>query len=88
MGTRDSGFLGALMGIAADVAVDATENADLRICPYFPARASITDLTVPPGDHNISINYYSKGSLVFRDDKGLVSITADGLNIIESFLQE
>ena len=34
------------MGIAADVAVDATENADLRISPYFPARASVTDLSV------------------------------------------
>ncbi len=88
MGTRNSGILGGLMGIAADVAVDATENADLRICPYFPARASVTDLTLPPGDHNISIVYYSNGIPVFRDERGTVSVSADSLNIIESFLHE
>ena len=88
MGTRDSGILGGLLGIAADVAVDATENADLRICPYFPARASVTDLTVSPGEHNISINYYSDGSLIYRDDKGTINLTADSPNIVESFLHE
>ena len=79
-------FLGALMGLAADAAVDATENADLRISPYFPAKASVTDLTLPPGEHNISINYYSNGVPVFKDERGTVNISADGLNIIESFL--
>ena len=88
MGTKNSGFLGALMGVAADVAVDATENADLRICPYFPSRASVTDLTVEPGEHTVSVIYYSKGVPIFRDDKGTVNITVDGLNIVESFLSQ
>ncbi len=88
LGTRKNGFLGGLMGIAADLAVDATENADLRICPYFPARASVTNLAISPGEHNVSIIYYSENSHVFRDDKGLINISKNKLNIIESFCNQ
>jgi hypothetical protein len=81
-------FLNILMGAAADAAVDATENADLRISPYFPAYASVLDTELPPGEHTVSITYYSGGVPVFRDDKGIVNISEKGINLVESFFHE
>ena len=81
----DNVFLNILMGAAADAAVDATENADLRISPYFPAKASVLDTELPPGEHNVSITYYSGGVPVFKDDKGIVNISGNSMNLIESF---
>ncbi len=86
--TGGNPFLDFLFGVAADVAVDASENADLRISPYFPAYANVADITVPPGLHNLSIDYYSNGRLVFRDERSNVDIKAGELNLVESFLLE
>ena len=86
--TGGNPFLDALFGVAADIAVDATENADLRISPFFPARASVADIVIPAGEHSVSIDYYSSGNLLFRDDKGIVNIEKGELNLLESFLME
>ena len=66
--------------------MDATENADLRISSFFPAKTLVTELELDPGIHNIKIKYYSKnGSVLFIDDLGDKNITRSGLNLFESF---
>lgn len=80
--------LGLLIGIAADVAVDATENADLRISQYFPAYAHAVDFALPPGEHDIIIEYYNDNKLIFRDDRGVVHLEPGELNLIESYVLE
>ena len=79
---------GLLMGIALDVAVDATENADLRISQYFPAFAHTLDMTVPPGEHSVMVEYYEDSTLIFRDNRGVMDLKAEELNLIESFVLE
>ena len=72
--------------MATDALVDATENADLRIARFFPAKTSITEIEVTPGIHNIKVKYYSKnGSVLFVDDIGDKNVSRSGLNLFESF---
>jgi len=70
---------------ATDTAVDATENADLRISRFFPAMAYIGHVAVEPGSHIIRINYFDQNnSLVFSDFTDQKEIRQNQLNIIES----
>ena len=73
-------------GIAADVAVDATENADLRISQFFPANARATEITVSPGTYNVTVEYWKGKQLIRAVDHGDKTFTVDGLNLIESYM--
>ncbi|RLC54905.1 MAG: hypothetical protein DRH89_08780 [Candidatus Cloacimonadota bacterium] len=82
----DNKLLGFAARLATDALVDATENADLRIARFFPAKTSITEIEVTPGIHNIKVKYYSKnGSVLFVDDIGDKNVSSSGLNLFESF---
>jgi hypothetical protein len=75
-----------LLGIAVDIGVDATENADLRISHFFPAYAYISEVEVAPGTYQVQIEYYgNNGKLLFVDKKGEVELKAQGFNFFESF---
>ncbi len=72
--------------IATDAAVDATENADLRISRFFPDQALIGEFKIPAGQHDINIQYYSRnGSLLFVDKFPGYEIKEGSLNLINSF---
>jgi len=82
----DNALLGFAARLATDAIVDATENADLRISRFFPAKTFITEIEVTPGIHKIKVKYYSKnGSVLFVDDLGEKNISISGLNLFESF---
>ncbi len=75
-----------LLGLAVDVGVDATENADLRISHFFPAFAYVSELQVAPGTYNVEVEYYGKnGKLLFVDQRGEVELKANNFNFFESF---
>ncbi len=79
------GLLGSIAMFATDAAVDATENADLRISRFFPAMAYIGNVAVEPGIHSIRINYFDQNnSLLFSDFTEQKEISKNQLNIIES----
>lgn len=80
------GVWGDLTRAATSVAVDVSENADLRLSRYFPAKASIGECLVDPGAYHLVIRYYSPdGRLLHSDDRGSVTVNADSLNLYESF---
>lgn len=71
--------------LAADLAIDQTENADLRASRFFPAEASVRELHLDEGTYDIRINYYgTKGSLLYTDERTGIYVAADHLNVIES----
>lgn len=71
--------------IAADLLIDQTENADLRVSRFFPGRASVRELHLPEGVYDIRVRYYSaSGGLLFTDERPGVSIEAGKLNVLES----
>ena len=78
-------FLSALAGFTADVALSATEQADLRISHFFPKQAHIADIELKAGTHHVVVNYYDKfGNIIFSDDQGTVQVATDQLNVLES----
>ncbi|MDO9578944.1 MAG: hypothetical protein Q7J16_13760 [Candidatus Cloacimonadales bacterium] len=80
------GLLGDLSRLVTDVAVDATENADLRISRFFPAEALVGEIEVTTGMHRFAIEYYSKnGDLLWVDELGEKDVSKKGLNLFESF---
>lgn len=78
-------LLGLAFEIGTDVAVDATENADLRISQFFPAYAHTSEIELEPGSYEIRIEYYGPNGLLYTDDLGTQEITEDNLNLFESF---
>jgi len=79
------GILGSIAMFATDAAVDATENADLRISRFFPAMAYIGHVAVEPGSHSIRINYFDQNNaLVYSDFMQQKEIKKNQLNLIES----
>ena len=81
------GLIAALLvGVAADVAVDATENADLRISHFFPSDVRAAELAVEPGTYQVTVEYRDGSRLVRVEDHGSRTFTAGGLNLIESYV--
>jgi len=80
------GGWGELTRAVTSTAVDISENADLRLSRYFPAKALVGECLVDPGTYHLVVKYYSlDGRLVHSDDKGAVNVSADSLNLYESF---
>jgi len=81
-----SSILSFAARLATDMAVDATENADLRISRFFPGSVLTGEIELDPGIHQIKFEYYSDcGTLLFTDDLGVVPTLRNGLNMHNSF---
>ncbi len=79
-------ILGFAARWATDALVDVTENADLRISHFFPAKAMIKEILVEPGIHHLKIEYYSNNNtLLYTDDLGDLEFKVNKLNLIESY---
>lgn len=79
------GFLGELTRLASSALVDASENADLRLARYFPAKALVGEVEVEPGTYTVTLKYYgANGQLLFADNRGEISVSAQGLNLVQS----
>lgn len=71
--------------LAADLLVDSTENADLRVSRFFPAEAAIREIHLDEGTYTITIKYYTTGGkLLHADERAGVRLEAGRLNVIES----
>jgi hypothetical protein len=80
----DSG-LSFFTRLAADLLVDTTENADLRVSRFFPAEAAIREIHLDEGTYDIRIHYYgSRKQRLHTDERTGVRLEADRLNVIES----
>jgi hypothetical protein len=79
-------LLSLVGGVAADLAVDASEQADLRCDRYFPGQARVGEFLVEPGEHEVTVEYYgSGGSLIARDIFPRRNYARDGLNVLASY---
>lgn len=73
-------------GLAADVAVDVSEQADLRSARYFPGQAYVGEFLVEPGEHDVAVEYFSSsGALLYREVFPRRSYGTRGLNVIPSY---
>lgn len=80
----DSG-VGFFTRLAADLLIDQTENADLRVSRFFPAEVAIREIHLDEGRYDIRIKYYSTdGRLLRTDERTGLNIEANRLNVLES----
>ncbi|MDH3345972.1 MAG: hypothetical protein OEL75_02190, partial [Kiritimatiellaceae bacterium] len=80
----DSG-LAFFTRIAADLLVDQTENADLRMSRFFPAEVAVREIHLKEGTYDVRIHYYdSHGGLLYTDERLGLYLEADRLNVLES----
>ncbi|MFO8064208.1 MAG: hypothetical protein R6V29_06185 [Spirochaetia bacterium] len=81
------GVIGSIAaGIATDVAVDASERADLRVSRYFPAFAYVGEFEIPEGEHRVRVRYVGKqGTVVAEESFGPRLIEKSGLNLVTSY---
>ncbi len=79
------GLFGELTRIATSAIVDASENADLRLARYFPAKAMVGEAEIEPGTYAAVIKYYgANGQLLYSDDKGQITASSKGLTLLQS----
>jgi len=85
---KQGGLLSVLSfagGVAADLAVDASEQADLRCDRYFPGQARVGEFLIEPGQHDVEVDYYAAGGgLLYRENFPRKNYAKDGLNVLAS----
>ena len=75
-----------LFRVVTDIAVDISENADLRSARYLPGEALIGEIELDPGIYDIRVNYYNRfGSLLFADRHEHFEVKRDQLNLVHTF---
>ena len=79
-------IVGILAGLVADVAVDVTENADLRISHFFPSHAHATEIAVEPGEYRVTVEYWNGTTLMDEIDHGVYRFLPEQLNLIQSYM--
>lgn len=83
---KNKGITGDLLSLAADIAIFATENADLRSSRFLPNAVLVRDIHLTEGEYSVAIEYYdAKGNILYIDDKGLLNISGNSLNLLESW---
>jgi hypothetical protein len=82
----DNPLLAFAARMATDVAVDATENADLRISRFFPAYAYVGEIDLQPGVYDIRVDYLNRfGGIVHSENYANFQVRRNGLNFIPTF---
>jgi uncharacterized protein len=81
----DNPLLGFAARMVTDMAVDATENADLRISRFFPGKVYTSEILLPAGFYDIKVQYYgAHNTLLFVDEYPETEIKKNELNLISS----
>jgi hypothetical protein len=85
--TDDStaGLVLGVLGLATQIFAEASEQADLRISRYFPARAYIGGINLPPGVYSLTVNYYgTNGRRIASYPFEKVPVRENTVNLVES----
>jgi hypothetical protein len=81
----DTGFILELLSLLTQVFAEFSEQADLRISRYFPARAYVGGINLQPGRYSFAVHYYSKsGREITSVRYENMQITEKGLNLAEA----
>lgn len=86
----DSGsLLSTLFQLATSIAIETTEQADLRTSQFLPNSVLVGSVAVPPGNYGVSVEYYNQtGILVYVKDFTNIKVSHDNINLVESICQK
>jgi hypothetical protein len=80
---RDSGAA-LLIALGARAALDASEDADIRMSRYLPDKAYIGGVNLDSGTYDVTVKFYSGMKLAALAEYKNVIVKTGGLNLIES----
>jgi hypothetical protein len=82
--SSDAALMMSVLSIGTQIYAEASEQADLRMSRYFPAKALVGGVTLDPGIYSYTIMYYgASGSVIHQERFENVSIRAGALNLSE-----
>jgi len=78
--------VGLLLGrFTAKIALDASENADIRMCRYLPNKAYIGSMELSPGIYDLTFNYYARSQKIYTEKKTNIQVRENALNLVQAF---
>ena len=80
---EQSGFLILTGVIAAKIAFEATERADIRMSRYFPGKAHVGGIILDPGTYNVTVNFYSGNAVISKEEYSNFNVRENGINLID-----
>lgn len=73
-----------LLSLATQAYSELSEQADLRISHYFPARADVAGITLSPGVYSFSIRYLNASGRILQQRRyDQFEVKNNGVNIVE-----
>ncbi len=79
---KADGFLGMLLDASVDLAVDATEQPDLRIWKTLPKECHAAEFEVTPGHHKVFIECYGHQNDLLYQKQFEINAAPEKLNLI------
>jgi hypothetical protein len=74
-----------LLSLAFIAVTETTERADVRTSKFFPGKAWVTGINLPPGEYDVEIDYLGAGNkTVYQQTFKDVIIGRDKLNLVET----
>ncbi|MDR0721614.1 MAG: hypothetical protein LBF75_02305 [Treponema sp.] len=73
----------SILSLGTQVFAEASEQADLRISRYFPAKAYVGGITLDPGTYSFTIHYYGASGGRIGSFDNTITVREDQLNLVE-----
>jgi uncharacterized protein len=80
----DNSLAGLAIAAGARAAMDASEQADIRMSRYLPDRAYIGGINLDPGTYSVIIKYCNGNKVIYNEKFTDVTVKSGGLNLIQS----
>ncbi|MDR2798774.1 MAG: hypothetical protein LBB80_10580 [Treponema sp.] len=72
-----------ILSLGTQVFAEASEQADLRLSRYFPAKAYVGGITLDPGTYSFTTHYYGASGGRIASFDHTVTVREDQLNLVE-----
>ncbi|MDR1786632.1 MAG: hypothetical protein LBR23_09275 [Spirochaetaceae bacterium] len=80
---KNASLIAALIGLVGQGYALVSEQADIRCARYFPGRAYVYGVTLPPGRYTVTVNFWSGNAVVDSVEK-TIDLAPGKANIIEA----
>jgi hypothetical protein len=81
---NDNSLAGLAIALGARAAMDASEQADIRMSRYLPNKAYIGGINLDPGTYSVIIKYCNGNKVIYNEKFTDVAVKSGGLNLIQS----
>ena len=81
----ESGRVNPFLNVVVDAAVGVTEQADLRIAHFLPAKAYAAEMHLPPGTHEVAVSFFDEHGRLLKTSSHPIDATRNTINLVEAF---